>query len=59
MYEVQMKHIDGMNMDFISFTCEKYDIDSSGYKFENIIMDNFILNDFEVSTENIGIIKIK
>ena len=30
-----------------------------GYKFENITMDNFILNDLEVNNEDIALIKIK
>lgn len=59
MYEVEMKPIDYMSMDTISFTCEKFDIDSSGYKFTNVFIDNCKLNDYEIRSEDIGVIKIK
>ena len=41
------------------FTCENFNINDKGYKFENITMDNFILNDLEVNNEDIALIKIK
>ena len=59
MYDVEMKYVDLFNEDTLNFTCESFDINKNGYKFENITMDNFILNDLEVSTEDIALIKIK
>ena len=59
MYEVQMRYMNDNNPDIFSFTCEKYDIDNSCYRFENIVMENFILMDLEVNNEDIAVIKIK
>ena len=59
MYEVEMQHVDGINTDIINFICEGFDIDNNVYKFTNIIMENFKLNDFEVRNEDIGVIRIK
>jgi len=59
MYKVEMKYADLFNVDTLNFTCENFNIDENGYKFENITMDNFILNDLEVYKEDIALIKIK
>lgn len=59
MYEVQMKYIDENNHDLFNFTCESFDINSNGYRFENIIMNNFKILDLEVNNEEIALIKIK
>ena len=59
MYEVEMKYADLFNVDTLNFTCENFNINDNGYKFENITMDNFILNDLEVNNEDIALIKIK
>ena len=52
MYEVEMKYADLFNVDTLNFTCENFNINDKGYKFENITMDNFILNDLEVNNED-------
>ncbi len=59
MYEVQMKHMNVENGDTMNFTCEGFTIDNNGYRFENILMDNFQINDFEVSNEDVAMIKIR
>lgn len=59
MYEVQMRYMNDNNKDVFSFTCEKYNIDSDSYRFENIVMENFKLIDLEVNNEDIAVIKIK
>ena len=59
MYDVKMKYVDLFNEDTLNFTCERFNINKRGYKFENITMNNFILNDLEVSNEDIALIKIK
>ena len=58
MYDVKMKYVDLFNEDTLNFTCERFNINKRGYKFENITMNNFILNDLEVSNEDITLIKI-
>lgn len=59
MYEVKMKYMDESNLNMFNFKCEKFNIDSNGYKFENIIMDNFMITDLEVNNEDIASIMIK
>lgn len=60
MYEVQMKYMDVSGAyEPLTFKCENFNVNSSGYKFENIFMDNFLINDFEVCNEDIALIKIK
>lgn len=59
MYDVKMKYVDLFNEDTLNFTCESFNINKRVYKFENITMNNFILNDLEVSNEDIALIKIK
>jgi len=58
MYEVQMKYVDLFNLDALKFTCENFNISNDGYTFENITIDNFILNDLEVKNKDIALIKI-
>ena len=58
MYEVKIKYVDLFNKDILNFTCESFNISNDGYTFENITMDNFILNDLEVSNEDIALIRI-
>lgn len=41
------------------FDCQYFDFDSNKYNFKNIVMSNFIINDLEVSNEDIALIKIK
>ena len=36
MYEVEMKYADLFNVDTLNFTCENFNINDKGYKFENI-----------------------
>ena len=50
---------DLFNEDKLNFTCESFNINESGYKFENITINNFILKNLEVSNEYIALIKIK
>lgn len=60
MYEVQMKYLDRYDdISPVMFTCEKYNIDDNGYKFENIQMENFVLSDLEVNKEDIALMRIK
>lgn len=60
MYEVQMKYLGlNENNNLLNFKCEKFNIGNGGYKFENIIMENFIISDLEVNNEDIALIKIK
>ena len=59
MYDVKIKYVDLFNEDILNFTCESFNINKCVYKFENITMNNFILNDLEVSNEDIALIKIK
>lgn len=60
MYEVQMKYLDRYDdISPVMLTCEKYNIDDNGYKFENIQMENFVLSDLEVNKEDIALMKIK
>lgn len=60
MYEVQMKYMDANGVyEPLTFKCENFNVNSNGYKFENIFMDNFLINDFEVCNEDIALIKIK
>lgn len=60
MYEVQMKYLDRYDdLSPVKFTCEKFNIDDSGYIFENIQMENFILGNLEVSKEDIALMRIK
>ncbi|MGL6107701.1 hypothetical protein [Romboutsia sp.] len=59
MYEVQMKYMDEHNQDLFNFTCESFNIDNNGYRFENITMNNFKILDLEVNNEDIALIKIK
>ena len=55
----KIKYVDLFNEDILNFTCESFNINKCGYKFENITMNNFILNDLAVSNEDIALIKIK
>lgn len=60
MFEVKMKYMDNIeNNDLLSFKCEKFDIVNSGYKFENILIDNFQLSDLEVNNEDIASLMIR
>lgn len=59
MYEVQMKYLDTNYNNLLNFRCEKFNIGDSGYKFENIVMENFTISDLEVNNEDIALIKIK
>lgn len=59
MYEVNMKYMDENNLNNFNFTCEKFNIDNNGYKFENIIIDNFKITDLEINNEDIASIRIK
>lgn len=60
MYEVQMKYLDRYDdISPVMFTCENYNIDDNGYKFENIQMENFVLSDLEVNKEDVALMKIK
>ena len=34
MYEVEMKYADLFNVDTLNFTCENFNINDKGYKFE-------------------------
>lgn len=56
MYEVQMKYV---NENPFDFKCESFRVDDNGYKFENIMMDNFIITDLEVNNDDICLIKIR
>ncbi len=58
MYDVQMKYADLFDLDALNFTCERFNISAKGYKFENIMMDNFIINDLEINNEDIALIRI-
>lgn len=58
MYDVQMKYADLFDLDVLNFTCERVNISAKGYKFENIMMDNFIINDLEINNEDIALIRI-
>ncbi|OSB10258.1 hypothetical protein B2H97_09860 [Paraclostridium bifermentans] len=59
MYRVVLKRIntDYLNENMI-FDCQYIDFDSSKYRFENIVMNNFVIKDFEVNNEDIELIKI-
>lgn len=60
MYEVEMKYFtDIQNDESINFRCENFDIGTNGYKFNNILMDNFNIIDLEVNNEDIASIMIK
>ena len=60
MFEVKMKYMNNIeSYDILNFKCEKFDIGNSGYKFENILMENFKLNDLEVNNEDIASIMIR
>lgn len=60
MYEVEMKYMQNLRgNDSINFKCENFDIGSSSYKFNNILMDNFKIVDLEVNNEDIASITIK
>ena len=55
-----MKYLDRYDdISPVMFTCEKYNIDDNGYKFENIQMENFVLSDLEVNKEDVALMKIK
>lgn len=60
MYEVQMKYMDTNSGDeSIIFKCENFKVHSDGYSFGKVLMDNFIINDFEINHRDIALIKIK
>lgn len=60
MYEVEMKYFTNIeNGEAINFKCENFDIGANGYKFNNILMDNFNIIDLEVNNEDIASIMIK
>lgn len=60
MYDVQMKYINiGDNDSVFAFKCENFSFQNNGYKFENILMDDFIISDLEVNNEDIALIKIR
>ena len=55
-----MKYVDVNDIyEPLTFKCENFNVSSNGYKFENIFIDNFLINDFEVCNEDIALIKIK
>lgn len=60
MYEVQMKYINVEESDNpFAFKCESFSVGNNGYRFENILMDNFIIGDLEVNNDDIALIKIR
>lgn len=60
MYEVLMKYINiDDNNSMFTFKCENFSVKSDGYKFKNILMDDFIISDIEVNNEDIALIKIR
>ncbi len=60
MYEVEMKYLSNIENDLpVNFKCENFDIGIDGYKFNNILMDNFKITDLEVNNEDIASIMIK
>ncbi|MDU1539048.1 MAG: hypothetical protein E6902_05450 [Paeniclostridium sordellii] len=55
MYRVQLKYLDiNSEENPIMFDCQYFDFDSNKYNFKNIVMSNFIINDLEVSNEDIA-----
>ena len=60
MYRVVLKY---MNTDYLSenmiFDCQHIGFDNFKYRFENIVMNNFFIKDFEVNNEDIALIKIR
>lgn len=60
MYEVEMIYLTNVeNDESINFRCENFYIGNNGYKFNNILMDNFNIIDLEVNNEDIASIMIK
>ncbi|XTR38245.1 hypothetical protein ACQQ2T_02415 [Paraclostridium tenue] len=60
MYRVQLKYLDiNSEENPIIFDCQYFDFDSNKYNFKNVVLSNFIINDLEVSNEDIALIKIK
>lgn len=59
MYRVILKYINNNHLnDNMKFDCQYIDFSSSRYRFENIVMNDFIIKDFEVNSEDIALIKI-
>lgn len=55
-----MKYINIGNRDNpFAFRCENFIVENNGYKFENILMDDFIISDLEVNNDDIALIKIR
>lgn len=60
MYDVQMKYAKLEDFDNITcFKCENFSFYNNGYRFENILMDEFRISDLEVNNEDIALIKIQ
>lgn len=60
MYEVLMKYMNRGNNDSpFEFKCENFSVQNNVYKFENILIDDFIISDLEVNNEDIALIKIR
>ncbi|MEG1311225.1 MAG: hypothetical protein RSD47_04370 [Romboutsia sp.] len=47
------------NNNILNFTCEKFNVENRGYRFENIIIKNFKISEFEVNSEDVALIKIR
>lgn len=55
-----MKYMNiGNNDNPFAFTCENFIVENNRYKFENILMDDFIISDLEVNNDDIALIKIR
>lgn len=55
-----MKYMNiGDNDGPFAFKCDNFSVQNNGYRFENILIDNFIISDLEVNNEDIALIKIR
>lgn len=55
-----MKYMNRGNNDSpFEFKCENFSVQNNVYKFENILIDDFIISDLEVNNEDIALIKIR
>lgn len=60
MYDVQMKYAKlGDSDNTTYFKCENIRFYNNGYRFENILMDEFTISDLEINNEDIALIKIQ
>lgn len=60
MFKVQMKHVDANDVEEgIIFDCQYINFNLDGYKFKNIVIDNCVVDDFEVNNKDIASIRIR